>query len=177
LEPIKGVDVLLRAVAILSQTRPRIRLVVVGDGSQRRHLITLADSLGISGRVSFEGAVLDVYPFLLRATIGVLPSHSEGQSITLIEMMAAGVPVVATAVGGTPELIEHGTSGLLVPPKDSASLATAIEHTLRDPEGAVRRAEHAQERVSLSFSATSMWNTYLEVYRGSIARSHQGVYP
>jgi glycosyltransferase involved in cell wall biosynthesis len=129
----KGVATLLRAMPLV----PAARLVIVGGGAERPRLEVLARELGIETRVEFRGGVSDrsVLAAIFReAALFVLPSHSEGLGCVLLEAMAAGVPIVATDVGGIPELIENGVNGLLVPAADVHALADAITRALADSD-------------------------------------------
>ena len=129
----KGVETLLRAIALV----PAARLAIVGGGAERPRLEALARELGIEMRVDFRGGVADrsVLAAIFReAALFVLPSHSEGLGCVLLEAMAAGVAIVATSVGGIPELIENEVNGLLVPAADVRALADAIARALEDSE-------------------------------------------
>ena len=140
----KGIDVLLRAVARLPANLPRWRLTLIGDGPERDALMTLANSLGVSERVWFAGRRHDdVDSFLRRSHLAVLPSRGEGMPNAVLEAMAHGVPVVASAVGGIPELLGTG-AGRTVPVEDHEALAAALARMLTDPE--LRRAAGLEGR-------------------------------
>jgi sugar transferase (PEP-CTERM/EpsH1 system associated) len=164
LSPEKDVANLVRAVAIAGGEDPDLRVEVAGDGPCRSELRQLVGELGLEERVSFLGEVRDVPGLLARAAIFVLPSRSEGISLTLLEAMACGLPVVATRVGGTPEVVRDGQDGLLVPPSNPAALAAAILRLRRDPEGARRMGEAGRRRVELDFGARRMVADYLALY-------------
>ena len=146
----KGHADLLRALAILLRgpvgaDAPKFRAVLVGDGPERRNLAALASRLGIHDSVVVAGFQKDVRPFYRMASLLALPSHSEGSPYVLLEAMAAGLPIVATRVGGVPEHIEDGVTGLLVPERDPGAMAGAIGKLLagpllRDTLGAAGRA-------------------------------------
>lgn len=126
LVPIKDVGSLLEAVSLAAPRVPLLRLAVIGDGPERAGLEQRARDLGLDGRVSFTGWRRDL-PFVYGGLDAVaLSSRNEGTPVALIEAMAAGRPVVATAVGGVPDVVEHERSGLLVPASDPAALASAI---------------------------------------------------
>ena len=108
--------------------------------------------MGLGQRIVFTGFRGDVPDLLGEVAISVLPSLSEGTSNTLLESMAAGIPVIATRVGGNPEVIEDGVSGLLVPPRDSAAIVTAVRRLLEDEELAARLGQAGMRRVSELFS-------------------------
>lgn len=111
---------------------------LVQDAEYHNLLHHLAEDLGLGDRLLFAGHRSDVPGLLSQATISVLPSHSEGLSNTLLESMAAGLPIVATRVGGNPELVRDGENGFLIPPHDPMALAAAISRILNDPALAAR---------------------------------------
>lgn len=158
----KGVEDFLDAAARVAARFDDTRFLVIGDnidpdGSRyRRELETRAASLGLRHRVVFTGFRLDVPRLLSEVTISVLPSLSEGLSNTILESMAAGVPVVATRVGGSPEALEDGVEGLLVPPRDAAALSQAIGWLLEHPEAARDLGGRARSRVAREFSLERM---------------------
>jgi glycosyltransferase involved in cell wall biosynthesis len=139
LTPVKRHDVLLRAWARLPRTGDSgaPHLYLLGDGPERARLEALAAELGLDGTVTFAGAVTDVVAWLRSVDVGVLCSDREGLSNAILEYMACGLPVVATAVGGNPELVDAG-NGVLVPPGDDAALGVALAHLVAD-EGERRR--------------------------------------
>jgi glycosyltransferase involved in cell wall biosynthesis len=146
----KGHTDVLHALAILE--RPPAT-VLVGHGPRRPYLMELSRSLGLTGVVTFAGAVPDARTLLGRYQIAVLASHAEGLPNAVLEAMAAGLPVVATAVGGVPELVVDEYNGLLVPPGVPTELAKAIDRLVSDPElrcrlGAAARATADRFTVS-----------------------------
>jgi L-malate glycosyltransferase len=152
LNPMKGVEYFLDAAIILAERFPDVRFLVAGDGGSRKELEDRACRLGLGSRIVFAGFRSDVRELLSEAAISVLPSLSEGTSNTLLESMAAGIPVIATRVGGNPEVIEDGVSGLLVPPRDSAAIAAAMIRLLEDEDLALRLGQAGMRRVSELFS-------------------------
>ncbi|MFH1679850.1 MAG: glycosyltransferase [Candidatus Eisenbacteria bacterium] len=164
LEKQKGIDVLLEAFARLRKERPEAALVVVGDGSLRGELEERARLLGLGDAVRFAGSVPDAGVVLSRLDLFVLASRWEGLPLTLLEAMAAGVPVVATSVDGTVEAVRQGTDGLLVPPEDPEALHRAIAAALSEPGASRERAESARRRVVEEFSIERMVNDYRRVY-------------
>lgn len=152
LNRMKGLAYFLEAVALLAPRFPEVRFLIVGDGAAREELEAHSSRLGLSELVTFTGFRTDVPDLLRETAVSVLPSLSEGFSNSLLESMAAGVPMVATNVGGNPELIEHSVSGLLVPVRDSVALASAIASLLEDPEMAARIGEAGARRVTELFS-------------------------
>jgi glycosyltransferase involved in cell wall biosynthesis len=153
LAPQKGLPYLLRAAAML----PGVSFVIAGEGAERASLEREARDLGVSDRVTFVGFRTDTAALLAEADILVLPSVNEGLPLAVLEAMAAGRPVVATAVGGTPEIVHDRETGLLVPPADPGALARAIGELLADPPLARRLAEagRALVRSRLSSAATA----------------------
>jgi glycosyltransferase involved in cell wall biosynthesis len=168
LNPVKGIEDFLQAAAALGERFPSARFLVVGQGCivqdgvivetpYKRELEACATRLGLAGRVVFTGFRLDIPELLSEVAVSVLPCvANEGLSNSVLESMAAGVPVVATTVGGNPEAIEDGVSGLLVPPRDPASLARAIGALLEDPQRARALGAAARRRVTERFSDTHM---------------------
>lgn len=130
----KGHAEFLRAAALLRDRGKRdLRIVLVGDGPERAALSGLCGELKLEDNVRFCGHQADVRPYYAIADLFVLPSHTEGSPNVILEAIDAGVPVVATAVGGIPEIVENETSALLVSPHDPAALAGAIERLLENP--------------------------------------------
>ena len=121
-------------------------------------------SLGLEGCVRYLGEVRDVAEVLGRASMFVLPSKTEGISLTLLEAMSRGLPVIATRVGGTIEVIEEGNSGLMVAAKSPAELAAAMLHVYRDPAQAAEMGRAAHERITADFDVRSMVKKYEACY-------------
>jgi glycosyltransferase involved in cell wall biosynthesis len=156
---------LLEGFNRLRETKPDIsgKLIIVGDGPERPKLEAAAASLGCP--VIFTGEVSDVQAFYALADVFVLPSHSEGSPNVLLEAMAENVPVVATAVGGVPEMVENNESALLVPPNDPTSLAASIERVLTDRELAQRLTKHAALLVDTRYTPENYVRSLVEIYR------------
>jgi glycosyltransferase involved in cell wall biosynthesis len=152
LNQLKGIQYFLEAAITLAERFPDARFLVVGDGANRKELEEQAGRWGLGQRTVFTGFRGDIPELLSEAAVSVLPSLSEGLSNSLLESMAAGVPVVATRVGGNPEVIEHGVTGLLVPPRDAAALAAATGRLLEDKDLAARFGEAGRRRVAELFS-------------------------
>jgi glycosyltransferase involved in cell wall biosynthesis len=151
LYPVKGVDFLIRALVQVEAS-----LVIVGDGPEHAALETLAADLGVADRIHWAGHRRDV-PILLPAfDLYVQPSLHEGMPNTILEAMASGLPVIATAVGGTPEAVDDGITGLFVPPRTPDALAEAITALLRDPTLRRKMGRAGQERVKGHFSLEQM---------------------
>jgi glycosyltransferase involved in cell wall biosynthesis len=141
-----------------------MRLAVVGDGPLLGELRTLATTLGISAETWLPGAVHNV-PEVLRAfDLFVLPSLNEGISNTTLEALASGVPVVATRVGGNPELVDDGVTGRLMPAGDVAALARAIDEYVNDADMRRQHGATARRVAVERFSLTTMVERYQAVY-------------
>lgn len=167
LEPVKAIDMLLRAVAIAVRETPDLTLDVVGDGSERPALEGLTRQLGIGANVTFSGWSDDVPRRLREADVFVMSSKSEGLSLTLLEAMAAGLPVVATAVGGNPEVVEEGVTGVLVPRDDPEALARAVLSVAGHPDRAAAMGRAGRDRVMARFSLDTMAAAYDRLYRNA----------
>jgi glycosyltransferase involved in cell wall biosynthesis len=164
LRPEKAHEVLLAAAAQLSPRYPQLQVVVAGDGPRAAELRTLAHTLGIEGRVNFLGHREDVPALLALADAFVLPSRSEAFPNGAIEAMAAGLPVVASRVGGLLDLIDEGRTGLLVPPDDPAALARAIEGLILSPARAEMLGAAAREEVTRLYSFDRMVRGFEDLY-------------
>ncbi len=166
LSPEKDVANLLRAVPAVLATHPQARFEIAGDGPCRAELSDLAVQLGVTSHVTFLGEVQDIPALLSRARLFVLPSQTEGISLTLLEAMARGLPIVTTRVGGNPEVVEHGTTGLLVPSRDPTSLASGISSILADAQSGQRMGEAGRQRVENNFDIRKMMARYEALYMG-----------
>jgi glycosyltransferase involved in cell wall biosynthesis len=164
LETRKGHDVLWHAIARLRGDGVRLRCLVCGDGSQRSALEALARHLGIIDVVGLLGEQRQVADVLAALDVFVLPSRYEGLGVAILEAMAMALPVVATAVGGIPETVADGRTGLLVPPEDPAALAAAIAALDRDRALAQRMGEAGRRRVIAEFSMEAMASRYERLY-------------
>ena len=162
---------LLRAFKNLCDTNKAInaRLVIVGDGPERENLGTTAASLGLVDRIVFAGHVNKVLPYYAAADVLVNPSHSEGSPYVLLEAMAANLPIVATAVGGVPEMLEDNETALLVPVSDSRAMAEALARVLTDENLANRLTKNAAALVNGRFAPEQYVRAVLEIYGDAIA--------
>ncbi|HKQ63164.1 MAG TPA: glycosyltransferase, partial [Candidatus Polarisedimenticolaceae bacterium] len=160
----KGIDYFLAAAVRVAAEYDDARFLIVGDGVSRRELESTARRLGLGERVIFTGARLDVPQILSEATISVLPTLTEALSNSLLEATAAGVPVVATQVGGNPEVVADGETGLLVPAEDAAGLAQAILRLLARPELRERFGAAGRQRAERLFSVTRMVRATEKLY-------------
>ena len=164
LAPQKDHATLLDAFARVREVRPDARLALVGDGESRAELEARAERLGIAHNVLFTGARDDVPDVLASFDVFAFPSLFEGLCLAVIEAQAAGVPVVATPVGGIRETVVDGETGLLVPTRDPQALAAAILRLLDDRELSARLAAEAQRRVRDRFSEQRMVEETLALY-------------
>lgn len=168
---IKGHDVLLRALARVRDRGVATTVLLLGDGDQRPRLGALADALGLADdRLRFLGFCRNVPDLLAAADYMVLASRDEGLPLAVLEAMAAGLPVVVTAVGGLLELVEPDVHGLVVPADDPAALAAAIERLAGDPALRRRLGAAACDRVRAHFSLASTADAYERLYRDVVAR-------
>jgi glycosyltransferase involved in cell wall biosynthesis len=153
----------LEAFSLLKQRGVAFHAVIVGEGAERGPIEEKRTRLGLTGMVTLVGHKDDVRPYLGLASVYLLPSHSEGSPLALLDAMAAGLPIVASAVGGLPEMLTHDATGLLVPPRDAGALAGAIERLLTTPADAVRLAQNARLDVA-RFSHETYHRTMLDIY-------------
>ncbi|NLI13109.1 glycosyltransferase [Pelotomaculum propionicicum] len=165
LHEVKGHSYFLEAACNILQQRPEIRFLIVGAGPSRPALEKLAGDLGITEQVVFTGFMDDVYSLMADLDLLVISSLWEGFGLTAIEAMALGVPVVATEVGGLPEVVLHGETGLLVPPANPAALARNILWMLDHPGEASSMAEKGGKIVREKFTSTVMARRTEELYR------------
>jgi glycosyltransferase involved in cell wall biosynthesis len=181
LRPVKGLDVFLRAAALVAQSQGDLGFAIAGEGPLRPLLENQARELGLSGCLDWAGSVTDVPAFLAGLDVAVLPSLSEGMSNALLEYMAAGKAIVATAVGGNVDLIEPGVHGLLVPPGDAPRLAAAIGELLIHPDRAARLGRNARRRAEKHYNRAAMVRRFEDFYQGLVHaldpdRLHVSVY-
>lgn len=171
LTAIKGHRFLIEALSLLKEEHPHLHLVVVGSGEQHQALLDQAKASGISDQVHLVGHREDVEDGLAGMDCFVLPSLNEGMGRALIEAMAAGLPVIASRVGGIPALIEDGKNGLLVPPGESFALADALRRVLRDADWARELGIHARHSIGARYGIPSMIQAIEALYRNA-AENH-----
>jgi glycosyltransferase involved in cell wall biosynthesis len=174
----KGLEYFLEAAAMLAPRFPAAHFLVVGyaNPAEQEYATTLkeiADRLGIADRVVFTGLRRDVPALLAAATVSVMPSLNEALSNVVLESMAAGAPTVATRVGGTPEAIVDGVTGLLVEPGNSAALADAIATLLDNPQLAARLGGSARKAIEDRYSAEKMVRATENLYLDLLARKER----
>jgi glycosyltransferase involved in cell wall biosynthesis len=159
---------LVRALAAVRGSAFTAR--IVGDGPERPAVEAEIRAASLLEHVELAGERRDVRRLLEDADVFVLSSRSEGAPLSILEAMAAGLPVVATAVGGIPEIVDDGTTGLLVPPGDAAALAAALERLLADAGLRARMGAAGWERVRERFDLAQLRRAHLEVYERELAR-------
>ncbi len=179
----KGVLDIIQAAARVKSEHPDAKFLLIGrpslesqqedsdDPSDQQQWLNLRDELDLGDTLFFCGHRSDIPQILSQASVSVLPSHSEGLSNTLLESMAAGVPVVATCVGGTPELVEDGVDGILIPPHSPDLLAKAISRILSSKALSQRLSNAARIKVREEFSLEAMVETTKEVYASQLERT------
>lgn len=178
LETVKGVETLVRAAAGIAAARVRdcdgecdVRFVIGGAGSLEGELREIAVAHGLTSRLEFLGPVVSTAATFTALDIVVVPSLSEGFGIVAAEAMALGKPVIASRVGGLPEVVEDRITGVLVPPDDSAALALAIDEMIEDPEGRQAMGAAGRERVETEFTAHRMSQAYMALYAELLGES------
>jgi glycosyltransferase involved in cell wall biosynthesis len=160
----KRFDLLIRAFSCLRRGRPRVRLLIAGEGSLRPELGRQVQALGIADSCRLFGHCTDIRDFYHAIDLYAQSSDYEGTPNVVLEAMAFEVPVVATNVGGTSELIDDQVHGLIVPPGDPGRLAGAIEEAMNDPENASRRATAARRRIETELSFEARCSKLEEIY-------------
>lgn len=162
--PVKRHDIFLRAAARVARKRPEVRYAVFGDGPLRRDLEAMSDQLGLRGSIVFFGWQRDAANCLAGCDLLVSASEVEGLSNSILEAMGLGVPIIATDIPGTRELIRHGCTGYLVAAGDDQALADAIEHVLDHFEEARSLALRAREQFSACFGLGRMVSQHEALY-------------
>lgn len=165
LEPVKNHRMFLKMARAVISEDERTVFVIAGTGSLEEQLRSEAEEAGLGDRVIFTGYVKNVERLVNAIDVYALTSDSEALNISLLEAMSVGRPVVATDVGGTPEIVENGVSGVLVPAGDAAAAARAVLDYVRSPELRVRHGRSGQERVRERFSVADMARKVEEIYR------------
>lgn len=174
MQAVKGPDVLLEAFLRLRERSPearrRLRLAMIGDGPLLGGLRERVAAAGAGADVWLPGQRSDIPALMRGMDLLVVPSHAEGICNTLLEGMSSGLPVIATTVGGNPDLVDDGVSGTLVPAADPAALAAALEACLADPLRLEREGRAARARAEHRFSLRVMVNAYMAVYERVLSR-------
>jgi sugar transferase (PEP-CTERM/EpsH1 system associated) len=169
LDPVKDQVGLVHAFAGLLPAHPQATLVIAGDGPCRDDLARVSAELGVADQVRLLGECRDVPGVLGAADVFALPSIAEGMSNTVLEAMAAGLPVVATRVGGNPELVEDGVTGRLVPIRDPVALREAMAAYLDDPHLRAMHGKASRQRAVECFGLERMCQDYTDLYRRLLA--------
>lgn len=161
-----GIDILIDAVAEIKKTIPDIRCVIIGDGPERKSYESRIQNHGLEYNIQMMGEIAhtDIAEYLHQADVFVRPSRSEGMGIAFAEAMAAGLPVIGTAVGGIPDIITHERTGLLARPEDASGLAEAIIRLLRNPSFAQHIALAGQEKAAERFGWDGIARAYIRVF-------------
>lgn len=167
-DPLNLAEAFRQLLAWRPEFRGRLRLAMVGSGTLRDAVRSRLEAAGLADEVELPGEVADVRASLRRLDLFVLPSLNEGISNTILEAMACGLPVLATRVGGNPELVDEGKTGLLVPPSDPVAMAHAIAQYVDTPALRQEHGEAGRRRVERCFSLESMVNAYGDVYREAL---------
>ncbi|TLY15566.1 MAG: glycosyltransferase, partial [Nitrospirae bacterium] len=171
LYPVKAHRYLLKAIPRVLAVCPRTVFLLIGRGELEATLKQEAKDLGIEEHVQFLGFRDDVPSILSVMDVFVLPSLSEGLSVALLEAMAAGIPTIATRVGGNPELVIDQRTGFLIPPRDTETLASKLLILLQDKELSRTLGDNGRKRVKDSFSFEAMVNNYQQLYERLLART------
>lgn len=164
LDHMKGVDVLLQCLASLRLKNSVLPCDILGTGPLKETLQTMAADLQIADQVNFPGSITTILPYLQRASCFVFPSRSEGMPNVLLEAMACALPIIATAVGGIPDIIQHGRNGVLIPPDDVEALASALCSLTADHDFASRLGNQARRDAEEFFSLEKVTERYICLY-------------
>jgi glycosyltransferase involved in cell wall biosynthesis len=174
LVPVKDHATLLQAFALAAQRLPQAHLVIAGDGPCRPALELQARDLDLQDRIHFLGEVRDGERVLNALDVYMLSSVDEGMNLTLLEAMGTGLPAIATRVGGNPEVVQDGSTGLVVPPSQPQAMAEAMVRLAEDPVLRQRLARQARERVAAAFSQQVTLQAYVALYRGAPPQPWKG---
>jgi glycosyltransferase involved in cell wall biosynthesis len=170
LTPEKDVQCFLNAALRIAGRFPAAKFRIAGDGPLRPELERLAAELGLAERVSFLGVLDEMQPFFASVHVLAVSSVAEGTPLSIVEAMGAGVPIVATAVGGIPEQVTDGRNGYLVEPRNPAALAERIGWVLADPDAATRLGEAGRARALSEFTVEKMSDAIESVYADALTR-------
>lgn len=173
LAPVKNHALLLTAFKLAALTMPTLRLWMVGDGSERKGLESLAAELGIESGVTFWGQQLDVAPYLSAADAFIMSSRSEGLPMSLLQAFSLGLPAIVTDVGGMAEVVRMAEGGITVSPTDPAAMAAAMIRLASDKEGRTRFAQNAVAAFQEHFTLQAMVGEYLALYSDCMRESRR----
>lgn len=160
IDPVKGLDVLIQALPKIDEGM----LVLVGKGPDRSRLEALSKKLNLADKIHWAGYQSDVFEVLPAFDIFIQSSFREGLPSAILEAMSAGLPIIATTVGGTPEIVKEMETGLLVPPNDSGALATAINHLAKQPQLQQQMGQKGMKRIEKNFTLPRMISQYEQLY-------------
>jgi glycosyltransferase involved in cell wall biosynthesis len=167
LEPVKNHSLLLHAFCLALKSMPGLRLWMVGDGSERKSLESMAAQLGITSQVTFWGQQLDVSPFFSAADTFIMSSTSEGLPISLLQAFSTGLPAIVTDVGGMAEVVRLARAGITVPVTDPAAMAAAILRLASSDAERKQFSTNAEEAFHSHFTLETMADAYMDLYRNS----------
>jgi glycosyltransferase involved in cell wall biosynthesis len=167
LEPVKNHSLLLHAFQLASKSMPGLRLWMVGDGSQRQVLESLAKELEIATQVTFWGQQLNVAPFFSAADAFIMSSKSEGLPMSLLQAFSLGLPAIVTDVGGMAEVVRLGKTGVTVSVSDPAEMAKAIVRFAESQAALQQFSKNAEEAFRARFTLQTMADAYMELYRNT----------
>jgi glycosyltransferase involved in cell wall biosynthesis len=166
LNPIKGLKYAIQAIGELRKNGTPVRYVIISGGSERDALEDLIEQHGLRSSVFLAGFVIDAARYLQAFDIFLLPSLSEGLGYVLLEAGSVPLPIIATNVGGIPEIITNEKEGVLIPPRDQGAISRVLQTLINDPALRTRYAEEIGKRVQNDFSFEKMWTATEAVYRG-----------
>ncbi|MGI6308609.1 MAG: glycosyltransferase family 4 protein [Dethiobacteria bacterium] len=169
----KGLDIFIRAAARVAPQHPTAHFFIVGKGPERAELENLRDLLGLQGRLFFLGEISQMPAFLSSLDLFVLASRSEGLSISLLEAGSLGLPMIASAVGGIPEIIQHGRTGLLFPVEDTAALAENISWLIGEPQRRQKLGLEAAKEIRARFTEEKMLKETEKIYEECAAAAEK----
>jgi len=164
LDPIKNHVMLIKAFSELCQQHKNLYLVIIGNGAMMEELRKLVTTLNLEDNVVLTGFIVEPQKYLLTMDVFLLPSFSEGTSMTLLEAMACGVPPIVTNVGGNPEIVENDVSGLIVENDDQAGLVSAMSKLLIEESTRNKLSIAAIEKFNSTFKESHMVNNYMKIY-------------
>jgi glycosyltransferase involved in cell wall biosynthesis len=167
--PIKNIELLVRAFAAASELQGNMWLVLAGDGPLRVHLESLAGRCDVGDRVRFLGWTENLCALYATLDVCALSSSNEGTPVAIIEAMAAARAVIATAVGGVPDVVDDGRTGILVQPGNSEALASALGHLARNPAERLRLGAAARREAACRFSTERLVDDIDRLYREALA--------
>jgi glycosyltransferase involved in cell wall biosynthesis len=165
LEKEKGIEYLIRAIELAKDIIPKIRLVIVGDGNEKRNLTWLTNSLHMTERIQFVGFQNHVDHWIKDFDVFVLPSAiRESFGIVLIDAMANLRPVIASRIGGIVEIVDHNETGILVEPKNPEAIANAIIYLYNHPEETMEIIKNARKKVETNFTKQRMFDEFETIF-------------